>query len=518
MRLRQGGTYDLHDWVTRLAMWPTGRNARAWKPSTRGRGTRVPGEGGSAAGGSRVWGLSPVWKWLLIIALVLLGSCVGGGVYLQNSGKLKELMKSFRPDLKPTQVRVTAAVLGDLVRTVSAPGQVEPKTKVEVSAQVSARIIALPFRENDEVKKGDVVVRLDARDLAALLDSAKASLKSEEARLEGAKASFANIQLELNRKKELLSTKDVPQSEVDAAQAEFLRAVSNLQVAEHSIEIARSNILRAEKDLGNTTITAEFDGVITKLNAEVGELVVVGTLNSPGSVIMEVADLSTMIVKAKVDEANIAPVHPGQKARVFINAYQELRVTGTVTKVGLKRQQDTDGTVYFETEVLLDKPKDLLLRSGLTANVDIEVETFRDIIRVPSQAVLDRAVDDLPAGVTANNPRIDPAKKFARVVYVMEEGKAQPVPVSVGASDLTGTVIAAGLSKGDRVITGPFKALVGLKHNQLVEEASDVGEKGSKPAAGKNDATEKSKDGPKPPKPEEGKPSNPAKGPPGTAG
>lgn len=445
-----------------------------------------------------------MWKWLLILAVILLGSCVGSGLYLQKSGKLQELMKSFRPDLKPTQVRLTKAVKGDLVRTVSAPGQVEPKTKVEISAQVSARIIALPFRENDAVKQGDVVVRLDARDLAALLDSAKASLRSEEARLEGAKASYANAQIELGRKKELLATKDVPQSEVDAAQADFLRAESNLRVAEHSIEIAKANIDRAEKDLDNTTITAPFDGVITKLNAEVGELVVVGTLNSPGSVIMEIADLSTMILKAKVDEANIAPVHHGQKARVYVNAYPDLKLTGSVTKVGLKRQQDTDGTVYFETEILLDKPKELLLRSGLTANADIEVETFRDIIKVPSQAVLDRNVEDLPAGVTRGNPLIDPAKKFARVVYVMKNGKAEPVPVSVGASDLTSTVIAAGLDDSATVISGPFKVLVSLKHDQLVEEIKESAEGGKAPAVADKAGDESKPDADK--KPEQAKP------------
>lgn len=450
-----------------------------------------------------------MWKWLLIIAIVLLGSCVGSGIYLQQSGKLQDLMKRFRPDLKPTQVRLTQAVMGDLVRTVSAPGQVEPKTKVEISAQVSARIIALPFRDNDTVKEGDVVVRLDARDLAALLDSAKASLRSEEARLEGAKASYANAQLELGRKKELLATKDVPQSEVDAAQAEFLRAESNLRVAEHSIEIAKANIDRAEKDLDNTTITAPFDGVITKLNAEVGELVVVGTLNNAGSVIMEIADLSTMLLKAKVDEANVAPVQQGQKARVYVNAYPDLKLTGTVTKVGLKRQQDTDGTVYFETEILLDKPKDLLLRSGLTANADIEVETFRDIIKVPSQAVLDRNVEDLPAGVTRGNPLIDPAKKFARVVYVLKDGKAEPVPVSVGASDLTSTIIAAGLDEGATVISGPFKVLVNIKHDQLVEETKEGVEAAKAPAVA-DKAGDSKPDAEK--KPQDSKPAAASKG------
>ena len=111
-----------------------------------------------------------MWKWLLILVLILVGSCVGTGFWLKESGKLEEWREKYQPGAQASQVRLTAARRGDLVRTVSAPGQVEPKTKVEISAQVSARIIALPFREGQTVKKDDVVVRLDGRDLAALLD------------------------------------------------------------------------------------------------------------------------------------------------------------------------------------------------------------------------------------------------------------------------------------------------------------------------------------------------------------
>ncbi len=180
--------------------------------------------------------------------------------------------------------------------------------------------MALPFREGETVKKGDVVCRLDAVDLAAALDSAKAQLKSEEARLSGARANYENARLELNRKRELHDTKDIPKAELDTAEAQFASAESGLRVAEFAIDIARANIQRAEKDLNNTVIAAPFDGVITRLDAEIGELVVVGTLNTPGSVFMEIADLSTMLVKARVDEANIAPVKKGQKAVVFVNA------------------------------------------------------------------------------------------------------------------------------------------------------------------------------------------------------
>jgi HlyD family secretion protein len=407
------------------------------------------------------------------VSLVLVGGCLGTGSWAHSSGKFDELMKMVRPELKPTEVRLTRAVKGDLVRTVSAPGQIEPRTKIEVSAQVSARIIAMPFRENEVVKKGDVVVRLDARDLAALLDGARAQLKSEEARLEGARASFINAELELNRRKELLSTKDVSQAEVDGAQAEYLRAQSNLSMVQHGIEAAQADIRRAEKNLDNAVITSPVDGVIVVRNAEVGETVVVGTLNNPGSVIMEIADLSVMVLKARVDEANIAPVKEGQKARLYVNAYPDRTFTGTVELVGLKRQVDRDGTAYFETEILIDLPEGMLLRSGLTANADIEVETFREVIKVPSQAVLDRPLDELPRRVTDGNPNVDAAKKFARVVYVIEDGKAQPVPVVVGPSDLTHTVILGGLEDGREVITGPFKALVNLKQDQLVGEQTD---------------------------------------------
>lgn len=423
-----------------------------------------------------------MWKWFLGLFLAVIVALGAGGYWLYSSGKFDELMKMVRPELKPTEVRLAKAAKGDLVRTVSAPGQVEPRTKVEISAQVSARIIALPFRDNDLVKKDDVVVRLDARDLQALVDSAKAQLKSEEARLEGARATFLNAQLELNRRKELAVTNDVAKADVEQAEADFLRAKSQLHMAEHSIEIAKADITRAEKNLDNAVIKAPFDGIITVLNAEVGETVVVGTLNNAGSVIMEIADLSTMILKARVDEANIAPVKSGQKARVYVNAYPDTPFTGDVEKVGLKRMVDRDGTAYFETEVLVHMPPGVMLRSGLTANADIEVETFRDVIRLPSQAVLDRTVEELPKRVTDGNTNIDLNKKFARVVYVMEDGKAQPVPVTTGASDLTHTVILTGLDEGRNVIVGPYKSLVGLKHDQLVVEQD-----AAKPAAAKEE-------------------------------
>jgi HlyD family secretion protein len=426
-----------------------------------------------------------VWKWItaLIVVFVILGGCVGGGIWAAKSGKLKDLQEQFNPGMKPLEVRLEKPRRGDLIRTISAPGSIDPRTKVDISAQVSARIVALLSREGQRVRKGDVLVRLDADDLVAALDSSKAQLASEEARLVGVRAAMENTEREMRRMKELLDTNDVSLSEFEAMKTNYEQAKSSYEQTLNQIDIAKANIKRAEKDLANTTIQASIDGVVTHLDAEVGELVVVGTLNNPGSVIMQLADLSDMLMKAKVDEANIAPVTGGQRCRVFINAYPGKEFVGEVERVRPTKQLDKDGTTYFETEIRVELPKDNGLR-GMLSNVDIEVETLRDVIKVPTQAILDRAVEDLPASIR-NNPIVDKNKKFARVVFVVKDGKAVPLPVTVGSSDLTDTVVLAGLTGDETIIVGPYRSLIGLKADQAVREKIDepAGETGGKPPA-----------------------------------
>ncbi len=368
----------------------------------------------------------------------------------------------------PMQVRFEDAAKGALVRSVSAPGAVEPRTKVQVSAQVLAKILALPFREGETVRKGDVLVRLDGRDLEASLESVQASLRQQEAQLKGAQADEIQARLDLERTRALFP-RDATRAQLEGAEAAMLRAESRVLANKQGIEQARAAITRARKDLENTTITSPMDGVIVKLNAEVGETVVVGTLNNASSVIMEVADLSDIVMKARVDEANIAPVRAGQRARVILNAYRDLVLVGTVERVGLKQQVFRDGTAYFEVEIAIDKPKDLTLASGLTANADIEVETFTDVVRVSSQAVVDRRIEDLPKEI-ADLPLVDKTKTVTRLVYVHKGGKLAARPVKVGASDLTHSVITEGLATGEQVVVGPFRALAELKHEMAVVE------------------------------------------------
>jgi len=403
-------------------------------------------------------------------------------------------------------VRVEPAIRGDLVEIVSAPGMIQPKTKVSISARVAARIIAIPHLAGESVKKADpkaenpdpasVLVRLDDKDLQAALKSSRARydaqqaqtkvagsrIEAQKAQIEVSRVSLADAERDLARQKKLLESRDVSQATVDQAQAkvdglkaqldaalEGLKAdQSNLVVMQHNLVAADADIARAQDNFSYTTITSPIDGVVTRVNAEVGELVVTGTMNNAGTVIMEVANLSQMLMLARVDETSVAGVEVGQKATVRSPAYPDRVFEGTVYTVALAHTDDRDGTKYYKVEILL-KTNGERIYSGLTADVEIETKRHQNVLKVPSQSVLGRPVDGLPVGIR-DLPMVDKKKTMTPVVYRFADGKAVVTPVKIGPSDVMYTVIDAGIAQGDRIITGPYKVLESVQHDQKVKD------------------------------------------------
>ena len=414
-------------------------------------------------------------KVLWIGGAVVVVGVVGAGVALTQTSLGETLKARLERQEEAATVRLETVGRSNVTRSVSAPGLVEPRTKVEISAQVSARIVALPFEEGDIVRAGEVVVRLDSEDLTARLEAARARLKAQEARFRGSKADLAVALSDFGRKRELHDTGDISDVAYEQSENRYNQAVASVEMATADVEIARAQIIEAERNLANAVISSPIDGVITTLNAEVGELVVVGTLNNAGSIILEIADLSDMLLMARVDESNIAEVRAAQEATVYVNAYRDEPFFGAVERVGLERRRWTDGTYYYEAEIKLEDNADRPLLSGLSATAEITVQELRDVLVVPSQAVLDRRIDELPKPTVDDAEGIvDKRKTFASVVYVIEEGKAKAVPVSVGPSDLAETVILAGIDEGDRVITGPFKTIVDIADGKLVRDEVEV--------------------------------------------
>jgi HlyD family secretion protein len=403
-------------------------------------------------------------KWT--VGAVVVGGFVviGAGVFLYPS--LKKLA-SFEGNAGET-VRTIELQPGRLVRTVSAPGELEPRSRVSISARVAALITELPYEEGDLVKSGDVVVRLDDKDLKAQMDRAEATLRSEQARFEAARAEYINAVSNWERISDLFKSEDVSKAELDQAVQRMETAEANQNAAQHSIAVAQAGVDQSRENLKYATITSPIDGRVTTVNAEVGELVVTGTMNNPGTVILEVADLSEMLVRAEVDEIDIAEIEIGQPTRVSINAYPDQIFEGEVRLVSLQSAFSTqDRAKIYETEILLHLDEGQTLLSGLTANVDIEIETIEGVLLAPSQAVHEVRTDELPDELR-NDPNVDLAKTFTRVVYRVENGRAMAAPVRIGPSDLTKTAIESGLAQGDLIIVGPWKMLQKLEHNMAV--------------------------------------------------
>ena len=385
----------------------------------------------------------------------------------------------------------------------------------------------LPYKEGDRVYKGSattkpsVLVKLDDTELAAALLSTQAhhaaqkaqirvseqQINAARARISSSRVTLAEAERDLKRQLDLGSDAaravvEQAQTKVDELKAQLIAAEESLkadqtglEVMQHNLDAAAAEIARAKDNLSYTVITSPIDGIVTRLNAEVGELVMTGTMNNAGTVIMEVADLSQMLLNARVDETSIADVQIGQKSTVRMEAYREKTFEGTVVSVALANfdpntargggnrfmMNNNDGSKFYKCEILL-KTDGQRIFSGLTADVDIETKRWDEVLKIPSQAVLGRAVDELPEGIRSN-PEVDKTKTMVPVVYRSVNGKAVVTPVTIGGSDLTHTVIKSGLSENDSIITGPFKVLESIKHDQQIKEERPATRPTTKPSA-----------------------------------
>ncbi len=441
---------------------------------------------------------------ILVVVLVVLGAAV-------TTAGVVVVGRRIAAARRPTIVRVEEVQPGELIEFVSAPGEIEPKSRVEISAKTSGRIEALPYDVGDKVTKGDpnanppipasVLVRLDSKDLRSQLLSAQARREAQAAQIEverariasqkagllGLAASCEQAKTDLERQKILVAKQDVAQvtfeqaklkvedleAQCEGAKHSLTAAELNLKVLQHNLEAADAGIAQAEEALNYTTILAPIDGVVTRLNAKVGEMVVTGMMNNPGTKILEVGDLSEMLVVAQVDEADVGKLELGQKARVFVDAYPNCEFSGIVHKLALATDLSRQGTKYYRTEILLAATTQRL-HSGLTANVDVETRTHRDVRAVPSQAVMTREIESLPLEIRDTSPYVDKGKTFATVLFCYKDGKAVITPVKIGPSNLTHTIIEAGVEKGQKVVVGPYKELEKLKHDQALKDEREA--------------------------------------------
>jgi HlyD family secretion protein len=383
--------------------------------------------------------------------------------------------------LPPREVSTESPTRGEIIQTVTAPGKIEPIEEAEIASQIVGRVVAVNVKDGDHVKKGDVLVKLDQTDARAQLDSALAKIERYKAAILQSTAEREKTQRDLNRYDSLAGRGVATPTEVADARSSLAKATAALIMSRQELADGEAQRRTSQQFLDRTEIRAPIDGVVAGLTVEVGEVVIAGTTNLPGTVMMTVGDLSRMRARADVDETDVPLVMPGQSARVYLQSDLTKPIPGTVDRVAPKGKK-SDEVVSFETLVNVGSGGQLL-RSGMTATVEIEVRRAADALGVPVQAVVHRRRKDLPnseavrqwsdrhAKLPGEKAR-DAEARYVKLVFVLEAGVARARPVETGISDERRVEVLWGLKPEDRVITGPFRALDEMKDGSPVALAS----------------------------------------------
>ena len=380
-----------------------------------------------------------------LIILSILGGVVVILVVLAILGSNREVI---------IPVQVEKAQRRTITQIVTATGKIQPEIQVKISPEVSGEIVALPVKEGQRVKKGDLLLRIKPDIYQAQRDQIAAVLLQSEATLNRNESEFRRM--ENLHKKNLVS-----ESEYDQVHAAY-------ETSKASYAQAVASLSQADESLRKTTIFSPMDGTVSQLNSELGERVL-GTNQFQGTEVMTIADLSKMEARVEVSETDVVLVSVGDTARISVDALAGQKINAAIYEIantGSSRGMGTQEEVTnFEVKMrILDRMA--VLRPGMSMTADVETETRKDVLSVPIQSVTTRGPKN-PIGETSGGEQENtkPLKKrrddvkTLEVVFVVKEGLVRSVPVKRGISDDNHSEIVEGIEEGTDVVSGSYKAI-----------------------------------------------------------
>ena len=360
-----------------------------------------------------------------------------------------------------------------IIETVSATGKIQPEIEVKISSEVSGEIIALPIKEGQVVKKGDLLVKINPDLYTSGYNRTVSNLSGTKAGLSQADATFKEAKASYDRSKTLFDKGIISRSDWDKAIAAFEGAKANKESAYFNVQSANATVKEAKDNLGRTTIYAPADGTISSLDVELGERVL-GTQQMTGTELLRVANLNNMEVEVDVNENDIVKINIGDSTKIQVDAYLKKEFKGIVTSISNSASAATtaDQVTNFKVKVriLKESYQDLLegkpatyspFRPGMTATVDIITERKEKVIGVPISAVVIKsdttATKSYEIEDEGEDKKVAPKndKKF-ECVFVKVVNKAKIRIVKTGIQDDTNIEVVSGLKKGDVVIVGPY--------------------------------------------------------------
>jgi HlyD family secretion protein len=399
------------------------------------------------------------------------------------------VIASFTRADEGVEVAIEPVVRRDIVGAVNGTGWIRPHRKVDVQADIMGRITELRVVEGQPVSAGELLLRIDPTQYEAAVERSEAMVSEAQSREAQVRASLLQAERAFERTRQLASGTQslVSQQVLEESETQVKVQREQLQAAAFAVAQARAAVEEAEDRLAKTVIRAPMDGVITRLNVEQGETAIVGTMNNPGSLLLTVADLSTMEAVIRVDETDMPEVAIGDSASVQVDAFPQKSFAGRVTEISHSsvrppESQTATGqnqAVDYEIVIRLDNPP-AALRSDLSATADVITDMRGGALSIPILALTVRERGDIEA-----LPNEDPAAEAAGAsaegvdddiegVFVVREGVATFVPVQTGVTGREHFEVVSGLSDTDSVVAGPYEVIRTLESGAKVRRMQPV--------------------------------------------
>lgn len=387
----------------------------------------------------------------IIITLIVV-AVVAAGFFMRSNG-------GDQPQATP--VDITEVKRAEIIQKVNATGKIQPKTQINISADVSAKITNLYVKEGEWVEKGQILVEIDSEKFLASVESQEANVRSAMANAQLVKANLEQSKRVLDRANELFAKNLESQSSLDSAQAVYNVELARYESSLEQVEQVKGLLKRAKDDLSKTTMYAPMAGTISKLNKELGEIAIGSQFQE--DVIMTIANLNEMEALVNVDENDIIAIKLGQTAEIAIDALLDVTVEGVVTEIATSATEQQTGTANQKTEfevTIAVTTKNDSLRPGMTASADITTDMRDDALSVPIQSVTVRTVAQLTDNEEFKETKYTAGKDgFVEVVFVEKNGKvvANQVKTGIQSDDLI--EILEGVGQGEMVVSGSYRAI-----------------------------------------------------------
>lgn len=396
------------------------------------------------------------------------------------------------------KVSTEKAVKRTIIQTVSSNGKIQPEKDIKISPYISGEVVELMVKEGEQVKKGDLLAKIDPEIYLSAVDQTEASLNTQKANLANAKArlaqskaTFENARLTFERQEKLFQQNVISKAEYDQSKASFQVAQAQVSAGEQDINASEFMVKNSEaalkhanQDLTRTAIYAPNDGTVSKLSVLKGERVTGASQFSSGTEIMRIANLNEMQALVEVNENDIVRVKMGDTALIEVDAYLNRKFKGLVTEIATSANTtgvSVDQVTNFNVKIhllkeayqdLLDpaKPDYSPFRPGMSCTVEIQTETAVNTLSVPIQAVTTRVAKDSLDKLNEKTQKtrdngdekitfVSTKKKSDEVkecVFIIADGKAKKIDVKTGIQDNTNIQILSGLKETDEVITAPY--------------------------------------------------------------